>query len=65
MRKTALLAFMLVLGMVACKRQYKCVCTNDGFDAINVYEKRFNKKQADQEKVKCETDTTCIFKNGN
>lgn len=64
MKKLGILV-MLALVSVACKKQYKCVCTNDGFDAINVYEERFNKAEADKIKALCEIDSTCTFKRGN
>jgi hypothetical protein len=63
--KKFLIVFAASLVVLACKKQYKCVCTNDGVETPNVYLDRFNKSEADAEKIKCETDTTCYFKQGN
>ncbi|MCU0428530.1 MAG: hypothetical protein MUF42_01035 [Cytophagaceae bacterium] len=64
MKRIILIAALVALA-TACKRQYKCVCVNNGIEAPNVYLERFSKTEADAEKVKCETDSTCTFKQGN
>lgn len=64
MKKIVLSACMIIFAttLVSCKKEYQCSCTMaDGTVVDNVYLNKFNKKEADTEKSKCETTTGCMF----
>ncbi len=57
LRQTIFFLMVLSAGMFSCAKQYKCTC--NGID--NLYENKFSKSEADQEKAKCEANDGCVF----